>query len=146
MKEKKYLQKKAEKYMSMRMKGFFKDRLLDLKNALIDKARQTPDNFRSNTGGCADESDMATKEEILASEILARTREAKLIEKINYSLAQLAAGDYGYCESCGDEIGLARLEIRPTATLCVDCKNLEEITEKQSGNYQKVFSGYEEEE
>ena len=62
-----------------------------------------------------------------------RDRERKLIKKIDEALVSLDGGDYGYCEICGVEIGIKRLEARPTATLCIDCKNLEEIKERQYG-------------
>jgi DnaK suppressor protein len=60
-----------------------------------------------------------------------RDRERKLLKKIEESLEMVREKDYGYCEVCGVEIGLRRLEARPTATLCIDCKTLDEIREKQ---------------
>jgi DnaK suppressor protein len=66
-------------------------------------------------------------------ELRARDRERKLIKKIDESMDKLDDGEYGYCESCGVEIGIRRLEARPTATLCIDCKTLDEIREKQRG-------------
>ena len=69
----------------------------------------------------------------LLPKLRTRDRERKLIRKIDEALRSLDAGDYGYCESCGVEIGIKRLEARPTATLCIDCKQLEEIREKQMG-------------
>ena len=68
-----------------------------------------------------------------ALELRNRDRERKLIKKIDESIARIEAGEYGYCNSCGVEIGLKRLEARPTATLCIDCKTLEEHREKQVG-------------
>jgi DnaK suppressor protein len=56
-----------------------------------------------------------------------------LIKKIDESLKDIESGDYGFCETCGIEIGIRRLEARPTATLCIDCKTLDEIREKQLG-------------
>jgi DnaK suppressor protein len=67
----------------------------------------------------------------MALELRNRDRERKLIKKINETVAKINSGDYGYCESCGIEIGLDRLQARPTATLCIDCKTLEEIRERQ---------------
>jgi DnaK suppressor protein len=64
-------------------------------------------------------------------ELRARDRERKLIKKIDESLMNLDNDEYGYCEACGVEIGIRRLEARPTATQCIDCKTLEEIREKQ---------------
>jgi len=79
----------------------------------------------------ADPNDRATQESDMGLELRNRDRERKLIKKINEMLAKIDAGDYGYCDSCGIEIGLNRLEARPTATLCIDCKTLDEIREKQ---------------
>jgi DnaK suppressor protein len=67
----------------------------------------------------------------MALELRNRDRERKLIKKINETITKIDNGDYGYCESCGIEIGLERLQARPTATLCIDCKTLEEIRERQ---------------
>jgi DnaK suppressor protein len=79
----------------------------------------------------ADPNDRATQESDMALELRNRDRERKLIKKINETIAKIDSGDYGYCESCGVEIGLDRLQARPTATLCIDCKTLEEIRERQ---------------
>jgi DnaK suppressor protein len=67
----------------------------------------------------------------MALELRNRDRERKLIKKINETVARIESGDYGYCDSCGIEIGLKRLEARPTASLCIDCKTLDEMREKQ---------------
>ena len=79
----------------------------------------------------ADPNDRATQEEEFTLELRARDRDRKLIRKISEALTSLDSGDYGYCEGCGLEIGIRRLEARPTATLCIDCKTLDEIKEKQ---------------
>ena len=79
----------------------------------------------------ADPNDRATQESDINLELRNRDRERKLIKKIDEMLAKINDGDYGYCDNCGIEIGLNRLEARPTATLCIDCKTLDEIREKQ---------------
>jgi DnaK suppressor protein len=79
----------------------------------------------------ADPNDRASQESDIALELRNRDRERKLIKKIDESIALIDSGEYGYCNSCGVEIGLKRLEARPTATLCIDCKELEERREKQ---------------
>ena len=76
--------------------------------------------------------DRATQEEEFALALRTRDRERKLIRKIDKSIAEIDSGDYGFCETCGVEIGLRRLEARPTATQCIDCKTLSEIKEKQA--------------
>jgi DnaK suppressor protein len=79
----------------------------------------------------ADPNDRASQESDVSLELRNRDRERKLINKIEEMLTKIDAGDYGYCDNCGVEIGLNRLEARPTATLCIDCKTLDEIREKQ---------------
>jgi DnaK suppressor protein len=79
----------------------------------------------------ADPNDRASQESDMALELRNRDRERKLIKKIDETIGKIDAGEYGYCESCGIEIGLKRLEARPTATLCIDCKTLDELREKQ---------------
>jgi DnaK suppressor protein len=79
----------------------------------------------------ADPNDRASQESDIALELRNRDRERKLIKKIDETIARIDKDDYGYCENCGVEIGLKRLEVRPTATLCIDCKTLEELREKQ---------------
>jgi DnaK suppressor protein len=79
----------------------------------------------------ADPNDRATQESDMGLELRNRDRERKLIKKINEMLAKIDVGEYGYCDNCGVEIGLNRLEARPTATLCIDCKTLDEIRERQ---------------
>ncbi|MBK5105566.1 MAG: RNA polymerase-binding protein DksA, partial [Burkholderiales bacterium] len=79
----------------------------------------------------ADPNDRASQESDMALELRNRDRERKLIKKIDETIAKIESQDYGYCESCGVEIGLKRLEARPTATLCIDCKTLDELREKQ---------------
>jgi DnaK suppressor protein len=79
----------------------------------------------------ADPNDRASQESDMALELRNRDRERKLIKKIDETIAKIDSGEYGYCESCGIEIGLKRLEARPTATLCIDCKTLDELREKQ---------------
>ncbi len=79
----------------------------------------------------ADPNDRASQESDIALELRNRDRERKLIKKIDESIGRIESGEYGYCDSCGVEIGLKRLEARPTATLCIDCKELEERREKQ---------------
>ena len=81
----------------------------------------------------ADPADRATQEEEFSLELRNRDRERKLLKKIEQTLHKISDGDYGYCETCGVEIGLKRLEARPTADLCIDCKTLAEIREKQLG-------------
>jgi len=79
----------------------------------------------------ADPNDRASQESDMSLELRNRDRERKLIKKIDETIQRIDAGEYGYCDSCGVEIGLKRLEARPTATLCIDCKTLDELRERQ---------------
>ena len=128
-----YKLNKNEKYMSTKQqKHFFK--ILEIwKQMLQLEQDRTADKIQNNSNHFADESDRATHEEGFTLEIKTRERERKLLSKIGRSINGLVNGDYGFClnPNCGVEIGIRRLEARPTANLCIDCKTLEEITEKQ---------------
>ena len=126
-----YKSKKGEKYMSAAMKKHFVAVLLLWKEHLKDEMQKTFDHLRTKGETYADPVDRASQEEEFAFELRTRDRERKLIRKIGVSIEQIKQDDYGWCESCGDEIGVKRLEARPTATHCIHCKTLDEIKEKQ---------------
>ena len=126
-----YKSKKNEKYMSAAMKRHFVAVLLLWKEHLIDEMQKTFDHLKTKGETYADPVDRASQEEEFAFELRTRDRERKLISKIAVSLEKIKQDDYGWCESCGDEIGIKRLEARPTATHCIHCKTLDEIKEKQ---------------
>ncbi len=128
-----YKSKKNEKYMSAAMKRHFVAVLLLWKEHLLDEMQKTFDHLRTKGETYADPVDRASQEEEFAFELRTRDRERKLINKIAGSLEQIKQDDYGYCYACGIEIGVRRLEARPTATHCIDCKTLDEIKEKQLG-------------
>ena len=126
-----YKSKKNEKYMSAAMKRHFVAVLLLWKEHLIDEMQKTFDHLKTKGETYADPVDRASQEEEFAFELRTRDRERKLISKIAVSLEKIKQDDYGWCDSCGDEIGIKRLEARPTATHCIHCKTLDEIKEKQ---------------
>jgi len=126
-----YKSKKNEKYMSAAMKRHFIAVLLLWKEHLKDEMQKTFDHLKTKGETYADPIDRASQEEEFAFELRTRDRERKLINKIAVSIEQIKQDDYGWCESCGDEIGIKRLEARPTATHCIHCKTLDEIREKQ---------------
>lgn len=126
-----YVLKKGEEYMNSKQLAHFRGILEALKEELADDIDRTVHTMQDEATVFADPNDRASQESDIALELRNRDRERKLIKKVNESLAQIDSGDYGYCEKCGVEIGLKRLEARPTATLCIDCKTLEEIREKQ---------------
>ena len=126
-----YKAKKNEKYMSAAMKRHFTAVLLNWKEHLKEEMRKTFDHLKSKDESYADPIDRASQEEEFAFELRTRDRETKLTRKINLSLEKIKHDEFGWCEDCGVEIGVKRLEARPTATLCIDCKSLDEIKEKQ---------------
>ena len=128
-----YKAKKNEKYMSAAMKKHFIQVLIEWREHLREEMQKTFNHLRNKGETFADPVDRASQEEEFAFELRTRDRERKLINKINVSLEQIKQDDYGYCHACGIEIGVKRLEARPTATHCIDCKTLDEIKEKQFG-------------
>lgn len=132
-------------YMNTKMQDYFRVKLISIKQNLIADIYQTINSLKSD-GDVGDENDKASKEEMVHAEMLTRSREARLIKKIDYSLRQLDRGEYGFCEQCGEDIGYLRLDARPTATMCIDCKRLQEIKEQQSGKafFRDFFECHEE--
>ena len=128
-----YQGRKGEKYMSAAMKKHFLAVLIDWREHLKEEMQKTFDHLKNKGESYADPIDRASQEEEFAFELRTRDRERKLISKIAMSLDLIKQGDYGYCYACGIEIGVKRLEARPTATHCIDCKTLDEIKEKQLG-------------
>jgi DnaK suppressor protein len=126
-----YVEHEGEEYMNPRQIAHFKTMLEQWKEQLLLDMVQTIHSMQDEVTLLPDVTDRATLESDMAIELRNRDRERKLIKKIDDALARIQAGEYGYCENCGTEIGLRRLEARPTATLCIDCKTLDEIREKQ---------------
>ena len=125
--------KDGEEYMNDDQLEHFRQILLKWKQELMEEVDRTVQHLQEDANNFADPADRATQEEEFSLELRTRDRERKLIKKINEALSDIDEDDYGYCESCGIEIGIRRLEARPTATLCVDCKTLAEIKERQIG-------------
>jgi DnaK suppressor protein len=122
---------KGESYMSDEQLEHFNNILLHWKYELMEEVDHTITEMKE-AGVLADPNDRATQEETFNLELRTRDRERKLIKKIEEALQQIKDKEYGYCETCGIEIGIRRLEARPTATLCIDCKTLAEIQEKRA--------------
>ena len=117
--------------MNARQLAHFRKILEDWKGELSQDIDRTVHTMQDEATIFADPNDRASQESDMSLELRNRDRERKLIKKINEMLSKIDAGEYGYCDNCGVEIGLDRLEARPTATLCIDCKTLDEIREKQ---------------
>ncbi len=120
--------------MSDRQVDHFSDILNSWKTELMEEVDRTVNHMKDEASNFPDPADRASQEEEFSLELRTRDRERKLIKKIDKTLGRLEEGDYGFCDSCGVEIGIRRLEARPTATLCIDCKTLAEIKEKQLGH------------
>ena len=117
--------------MNEKQLNHFRQILNNWKDELSDDIDRTVHTMQDEVTMFADPNDRASQESDMALELRNRDRERKLIKKIDETLNMINAGEYGYCNSCGVEIGLRRLEARPTATQCIDCKTLDEIREKQ---------------
>ncbi|BDZ72541.1 MULTISPECIES: RNA polymerase-binding protein DksA [Methylophaga] len=125
-----YQEQAGEEYMNDAQVEHFRQILENWRAQLRAEVDRTVHHMQDEAANFPDPNDRATQEEEFTLELRTRDRERKLIKKIDESLVDLEKGDYGFCESCGTEIGIRRLEARPTATLCIDCKTLDEIREK----------------
>lgn len=121
----------GEEYMNEKQKNHFRKILNDWKSELSHDIDRTVHTMQDEVTMFADPNYRASQESDMALELRNRDRERKLIKKIDETLAKIDEGEYGYCNGCGIEIGLKRLEARPTATLCIDCKTLDEMRERQ---------------
>jgi len=128
-----YKEHKGEEYMNDKQVEHFRNILLAWKRDLMEEVDRTVHHMQDDAANFPDPNDRATQESEFSMELRARDRERKLIKKIDESIRHLDNDEFGYCEACGVEIGVKRLEARPTATLCIDCKILDEIREKQMG-------------
>jgi len=126
-----YSPAKGEEYMSEKQLAHFRAMLESIRREMMEDIDRTVHTMQDEATVFADPNDRASQESDMALELRNRDRERRLIKKINETLARIEGREYGYCDSCGVEIGLKRLEARPTANLCIDCKTLEEIRERQ---------------
>ena len=126
--------KDGEEYMNDAQVEHFRNILQNWKRSLMEEVDRTVHHMQDEAANFPDPADRASQEEEFSLELRARDRERKLIKKIDETLELIEENEYGWCDSCGVEIGIRRLEARPTATLCIDCKTLAEIKEKQIGS------------
>jgi len=126
--------RKGEEYMNDSQVAHFRGILHAWKKELMEEVDRTMHYMQDEAANFPDPNDRASQESDFTLELRARDRERKLIKKIDEALQRLDNHEYGECETCGVEIGIRRLEARPTATLCIDCKTLDEIREKQMGD------------
>lgn len=126
-----YQPRKGEEYMNEAQRKHFRGILLAWRNQLVSDITRTISSMQDESINHPDPTDRATQETDMSLELRNRDRERKLIKKIDDTIQRIDEDDYGFCDNCGVEIGIARLEARPTATLCIDCKTLAEIRERQ---------------
>ena len=128
-----YQPKRGEDYMNDSQREHFKKILQNWRNELMEEVDRTVHHMQDEAANPPDPADRATLEEEFSIELRTRDRERRLIKKIDSTIEMIANDEYGWCDSCGVEIGIRRLEARPTANKCIDCKTLDEIKEKQLG-------------
>jgi len=129
-----YKPKKSEKYMGPTQIEYFRQKLVTWRDELVEESRETINHLQHEVRDVGDEAERATRETENSLELRTRDRYRKLIRKIDKALIRIDEGEYGYCEETGEEIGLARLEARPIATLCLDAQERWELRQKQIGD------------
>lgn len=129
-----YVPTSDEEYMNQEQLAHFRNILVKWRESLLEEVNRTVDHMQEDASNFSDPADRATQEEEFTLELRARDRERKLTRKIEKTIARVDSDDYGFCDACGIEIGLQRLEVRPTAELCIDCKSTQEIKERQLAN------------
>ncbi|MCK5818153.1 MAG: RNA polymerase-binding protein DksA [Psychromonas sp.] len=127
-----YKEKPKEEYMNQAQRDHFTSILEAWRIQLRIEVERTVDHMKDEAANFPDPVDRAAQEEEFSLELRARDRERRLIRKIEKTLSKIESDDFGFCQCCGIEIGIRRLEARPTADLCIDCKTLDEIKEKQN--------------
>ena len=120
--------------MSPEQQEYFRRKLMDWRDELVEESRETINNLQREVRDVGDEAERATRETENSLELRTRDRYRKLINKIDKALIRLDEGEYGYCEETGEIIGLDRLEARPIATLCLDAQERWEMRQRQLGD------------
>jgi DnaK suppressor protein len=128
-----YKAKRGEEYMNEKQEAHFKEILSSWRTSLLEEVDRTVGHMKDDAANFPDPNDRASQETEFSIELRTRDRERKLLKKIDETLNLVDSSEYGFCESCGAEIGIRRLEARPTASLCIECKTLQEIREKNYG-------------
>lgn len=128
-----YVETPGEEYMCDKQQKHFRTILEAWRKLLKNEVDRTMTHMKDDAANYPDPVDRAAQEEEFALELRTRDRERKLIKKIEKTIQSIEEDDFGFCKSCGIEIGIRRLEARPTADQCIECKTLAEIKEKQMG-------------
>jgi DnaK suppressor protein len=121
-----------ETYMNKKQRMHIESVLLAWRQFLMEEVDRTVSHMKDEAANFPDPADRASQEEEFSLALRKCDRERRLIKKIEDALERLDTEGFGYCEACDAEIGLGRLEARPTATLCIDCKTVSEIKERQN--------------
>ncbi|MGH8113811.1 MAG: RNA polymerase-binding protein DksA [Rhodanobacteraceae bacterium] len=129
-----YLPSAKEEYMNPKQLAYFRQKLKDWRDQLVEESRQTMENLREEVRDVGDDAERATRETENSLELRTRDRYRKLISKIEKALRKIEEGRYGFCEETDEEIGLNRLEARPIATLSLDAQERREHLQKQMGD------------
>jgi len=131
--KKNYKPTKKEQYMCPKHLEYFRQKLVNWREELVEESRETISNLQHEVRDVGDEAERATRETENSLELRTRDRYRKLLNKIDKALTRIEEGEYGYCDETGEEIGLDRLEARPIATLCLDAQERWELRQRQQG-------------
>ncbi|MBC3465182.1 RNA polymerase-binding protein DksA [Pseudomonas sp. RW10S2] len=129
MTEEDLLRQPAEAYMNEPQRQYFRNLLLGQRVELQERIEQDFQALREQEVH-SDPADLGSAEEERHWQLRTLEREKRLLDKIDQALERLAKGDYGWCEETGEPIGLRRLLLRPTATLCIEAKERQELRER----------------
>ena len=119
-----------EKFMNERQAEYFRTKLIDWKNSILEESKVTIEGMQQDTRNIPDSADRASEETDRALELRTRDRQRKLIIKIDAAIRRIDDGSYGYCEETGEPISLKRLDARPIATLSLEAQERHERKER----------------
>ncbi len=125
-----YRPKADEDFMNPLQLAYFKRKLLDWKESILQEAAGTLETLKAEPLREPDVTDRASSETDWGVELRTRDRQRKVISKIDAAIRRIDAGDYGYCEVSGEPISLQRLEARPIATMTLEAQERHERDEK----------------
>ena len=119
-----------EEFMNLRQLAYFRRKLLDWKESILQEAAGTLETLKAEPMREPDVTDRASSETDWGIELRTRDRQRKVISKIDAALRRIETADYGYCEVSGEPISLQRLEARPIATMTLEAQERHERDEK----------------
>jgi DnaK suppressor protein len=128
--EESYRPSEDEDFMNDKMKAYFRKKLLEWKNDILEESKETLQALQEDSANHPDLTDRASSETDRALELRTRDRQRKLISKIDAAIMRIDNDDYGYCEETGEPISIKRLEARPIATLSLEAQERHEKREK----------------